>query len=184
MAEHLHDILSAKAAMGMGVVAGARRKYGSKTAKRSYRRRAGEGELEDIMELYGRGVTAGYPLGSKGKFHRIHSKVKGSKAAKAVAKKNPWIKHVQAYRAKHPKLSYQEAMRKAGSTYKKQGSKTAKRKVTKSKTVKRKVSKKKSTREDPCPPGKRASVIRAYKRRSGKRIPASYRCITGEGDLY
>ena len=169
MAEHLHDILSAKAAMGMGVVAGARRRSGSKTAKRPYRRRAGEGELEDIMELYGRGVTAGYPLGSKGKFHRIHSKVKGSKAAKAVAKKNPWIQHVQAYRAKHPRLSYKEAIMKAKSTYKKQGSKTAKRKV----------SKKKSKREDPCPPGKRPSLIRPYTRSSGTKVPASYRCISG-----
>ena len=32
---------------------------------------------------------------------------------------NPWLEHVKAFRKKHPKLSYSEALKKAKGTYKK-----------------------------------------------------------------
>jgi len=50
-----------------------------------------------------------------------------------------WTDHVKAYRAKHPNLSYKEALQKASATYKGKGKKTAKKTATKRKAKKGKV---------------------------------------------
>jgi len=43
---------------------------------------------------------------------------------------NPWIVYVNKFRAKHPKMSYKQALKKASQTYKKK-TKTTKTKTTK-----------------------------------------------------
>ena len=36
-----------------------------------------------------------------------------------MTRSNPWLSHLKAYHAKHPELTYKEAMQKAKMTYKK-----------------------------------------------------------------
>jgi hypothetical protein len=115
MADHIKDILLTKASLGMGEGVRRRRRRagegeGVRRKKRRSRRMAGEGELEDILQIYGRGVYVG------GK------KKSGSKSRKGKTtggKMNPWIKHVKKY-AKDHGLTYAEALKspRARSSYK------------------------------------------------------------------
>lgn len=198
MANRLYSIFKEKAAMGMGVSAGARKKSGSKTAKRSKscpvrrncpkgsRKMCKAGELEDIMEVFGRG-----------------SMKKGSKSAKKAARNNPWITFIKEYAAEQG-MSYREALqskrahsaycqaygRPAKSKACKSGSKTAKKKVTfkkkvvsKSKTAKKKAVSKSKTAKKKCPKGTKAKMVQGYKRKSGKQIKPFRRCVAaGEFD--
>jgi len=161
MANHLHDILSSKASMGMG-----RRRRGG----------YGEGEVEDIMELYWRCGSAG-----------ARKKRSGSKTARkrpgAIKSKNPWVNFVREY-AYDNNMLYRDVLKSKaacreyrqihGATRKqvpcvrkKYGSKTAKKRVVKH----RKVVKKR------CPPGKRLDKTRSYTRKSGKHVKGYQRCI-------
>lgn len=63
------------------------------------------------------GITAGMPAGSRAGV-RAGSKAKAKAKPKHKKEANPWIAHVKAYRAKHPQLSYREAMSQARASYK------------------------------------------------------------------
>lgn len=162
MANRLHDILSSKAAMGMGVSAGARRRRG--------------GEVEDIMELYGRGVSAG------ARKKRTGSKTTRKKPG-AIRSKNPWVNFVREY-AYDNNMLYRDVLKSKaacreyreihGATRKevpcirrKYGSKTAKKRVVKHRKVAKKT----------CRPGQKISKTKAYTRKSGKPIKKYKRCI-------
>jgi hypothetical protein len=156
MANHIHDILSKKAAMGMGY------------RKRGRTRSLGRGELEDIMEIYGRGVMVG-GRGPK----------KGSKKAKESATNNSWIQFIRKY-AKDNHILYKDALKskKACVAYRRDylGLKPKEfpcnRKKTGSKTTKKK-----------CPKGEKLVRTKGYTKKSGKRVKPYHRCIA-EGYEY
>jgi chromosome segregation ATPase len=55
----------------------------------------------------------------KAEAKKVHHKGAGKKTAhQKAAHHNPWIMHVQAYRAKHPHLSYKEVLMQARKSYK------------------------------------------------------------------
>lgn len=156
MANRIHSILSSKAAMGMGY---------------------GEGAVEDIMELYGRGVRAsGVRAGARRK--RVVKKKSTKKIT--AAKRNPWIQFVKDY-ADSRGISYKEALqsKKACELYRKLGRMTVKempcrRRISGSKTTRRKSSSKK------CPRGQKAKNVKSYYRSSGTYVRPYKKCIAGE----
>lgn len=176
MANRLYSILKEKVAMGMGVSAGARRKSGSKTAKRSSscpvrrncprgsRKTCKAGELEDIIDVFGRG-----------------SMRKGSKSAKKAARNNPWITYMKDY-AEHHGISYKDALKskKACAEYRKLGNYSVKEfpcKRSGSKTAKKRTVSKSKTAKKKCPKGTKAKMVQGYKRKSGKVIKPFRRCV-------
>ena len=168
MANRIHHILSDKAEMGMGVTAG---------------------ELEDIMELYGRGgvraaacgqgVMAGAKLGKKRKACKL-----------TPLPTNPWVRFIRDYACMNG-ITYKQALKskRACAEYRKFGNYSkkdfpCKRKSTGSKTAKKKIvsKKKKVVSKKKCAKGKKAVRTKAYTRSSGKQIKSYQRCIKGKGE--
>lgn len=208
MANRLLNVLKEKAAMGMGVSAGARRKSGSKTVKKRAssksskrssscpaRRRCAVGtrkkcvkggEMDELLEMIGEGVRAGVSAG------------RGPSAkSKAAAKRNPWVQYLKSHAKKHG-ITYGEAMadpsirksycaayKKARPTsYSKSKACKSSSKTAKKRTVsKSKTAKKKAVGSKKCKKGQRLASI-SYKRKSGKKIGPFKKCVKARGKGY
>lgn len=139
MASRIHNILSSKAALGMG-----------------------EGEMEDLMEMYGRGVSTG---GARRKKRGV-SKSKTAKKRKVSSKRttNPWILFVKRYIKDHPRMNYAEAIKskKVRDAYYR-GKKTGVRCV-------RKVGK-------TCKRGQKCVPVKGYTQKDGTKVKRTRKCI-------
>jgi len=159
MAGRMYDILSTKAALGMGRDSeGLMERYGSG------RRRLTRGGLDDEYHIEGHGVYAG-----RGP----------SRRSKKAAASNPWILFIKDYSNFHG-ISYKDALqsKKACAEYRKLANYTSKEfpcrrgaKRSTSKAPKRNVVNKK------CPKGKKLVKTRAFTRKTGKKVKSFERCI-------
>jgi hypothetical protein len=62
-----------------------------------------------------------YAVGGAVTGGRMRKRRMGAAGTKAGARKNPWLAHVQAYRQKHPAMSYKECLKNAAKSYKPKG---------------------------------------------------------------
>lgn len=174
MASRIHDILSEKAVMGMG------------------RRKKTAGELEDIMEIYGRGVAAGIAMSENGGV--MAGGVRAGRGSKKGAHKNLWIEFLKGY-ASDNGISYRDALQDPNAKaeychfykqylpeeYQGRFNQGCLEKGHKKKSAS-KVYKPITTKGN-CPRGKKIKKIRGYTTKTGKVVPSYEKCVAA-GYIY